>query len=95
MLHFVTAMISASVVPLAGLIIVITSVFLLARAALDLVACFLAGPAFFAGLAFLAGVRFVFGCGTSGAPLFLSESIDERHRVDAFHCCIEALSQLI
>jgi hypothetical protein len=34
-----------------------------------------ARPAFFAGLAFLAVARFVFGCGTSGADAFFSDSV--------------------
>jgi hypothetical protein len=33
------------------------------------------GQAFFAGLVFLAGARFVFGCGTSGADAFFSDSV--------------------
>src|SRR5580692_11138144 len=73
--HSVAAMISASVAPLARFIIAITSAFLLARSALGLLAGFQARPAFFAGLAFLAGVRFVFGCGTSGAGAFFSDSV--------------------
>jgi hypothetical protein len=31
--------------------------------------------AFYVGLAFLAGERFVFGCGTSGADVFFSDSV--------------------
>src|SRR5580704_2815378 len=73
--HSVAAMISASVAPLARFINAMTSAFLLARCAFGLPATFLAGPAFFAGLACLAIVRFVFGCGTSGAAAFFSDSV--------------------
>jgi hypothetical protein len=67
--HFVAAMISASVAPLARFIIAITSAFLLARSALGLLAGFLVRD-FFAAVAFLAGARLAFGCGTSGADPF-------------------------
>jgi hypothetical protein len=52
-----------------------TSAFLLARFVLGLLASFPARPAVFVGLAFLAVARFVFGCGTSGADAFFSDSV--------------------
>jgi hypothetical protein len=73
-------MISASVAPFARFIIAITSAFLLARSALDLLAGFRARPAFFADLTFLANVRFVFGCGTSGADAFSEFNRDVHFR---------------
>src|SRR5271170_3811796 len=63
--HFVAAMISASVAPLARFISAITSAFLLARSALGLLAGFPARAAFFGGLAFLAIARFPFGASGS------------------------------
>ena len=68
-------MISASVAPLARFISAITSAFLLARSAFGLPACFFARAAFVADLAFLAGARLAFGCGTSGADAFFSDSV--------------------
>src|SRR5882757_3478702 len=62
----VASMISASVAPLARLIIAITSAFLLLRSE-GLFAAFLAGASFFVALAFLAGVRVPVGFFDSGS----------------------------
>ena len=47
----------------------------MARNTLDRMMNFPARPAFFAGLDFSAGKRFVFGCATSGADMFFSDSV--------------------
>jgi hypothetical protein len=65
----VAFMISASVTPLARFISAITSAFLFARSAVGLQAGILARTAFFTGL------RLPFGCDTSAAAAFFSDSI--------------------
>ena len=72
--HFVTAMISASVAPLARFISAITSAFLLARSAFGLPAAFLDRPAFFAGL-ILAAVRLAFACVAPGSGVVVFSDI--------------------
>jgi hypothetical protein len=65
-------MISASVAPLSRFSMAMTSVFLLVRSAFGLPAGFFARAPFLVGLA---SARFVFGCETSGAYAFRSDSV--------------------